>query len=203
MYPTLIPESFLKREADHISGFAPELARVESLFGERLPDPLVLRPTSEALIYADWKKTIRTEADLPILINQWGNVFRVERRTRPLLRTFEFHWQEGHTAHATEREAREETLRMLDEYARFMRGTLAIPVVPGRKTEMEKFAGASETYTVEAMMQDGKALQSATSHFFGSRFASSFGIQYHTPSNDIRPVHTTSWGMSTRVMVRS
>ncbi|MBB4379983.1 aminoacyl--tRNA ligase-related protein [Bradyrhizobium sp. SBR1B] len=135
MYPTLIPESLLKREADHIEGFAPELARVTSLHGQQLPDPLVLRPTSEAVIYNDWRKMIRSEADLPVIINQWCNVFRVERRTRPLLRTFEFFWQEGHTAHATDKEAREETLKMLHEYARFMRDTLAIPVIVGRKTK--------------------------------------------------------------------
>ena len=200
MYPTLIPLSFFNREADHIQGFAPELAKIEKLYGKNLEDPLVLRPTSEVLIYDDWSRQIETHNDLPILINQWGNVFRVERKTRPFLRTFEFYWQEGHTAHASEREARDETQKMLSEYKHFIETVLAVPVIAGRKTEAEKFAGAKETYCIEAMMGDGKALQAATSHYFGTGFSSSFDISFKDASGVKQPVHTTSWGMSSRVI---
>lgn len=200
IYPALIPQSLIDREASHIGGFAPELARIDRLHGEPLADPLCLRPTSETLIYADWAKKVRSITDLPILINQWGNVFRAERRTRPFLRTFEFHWQEGHTAHATAEEAMEETRRMLEEYRQLIEGKLAIPTIPGRKTDSERFAGAEATFTIEAMMQDGKALQSATSHYIGSGFPAAYGIRYQAGDNELRPIHATSWGLSTRIV---
>jgi prolyl-tRNA synthetase len=197
-FPLFIPMSFLEKEKEHVEGFSPELAVVTIGGGEKLEEPLVVRPTSETIIghmYAKWIKSYR---DLPILINQWGNVVRWEMRTRLFLRTLEFYWQEGHTAHATEKEAIEETRRMLDVYTDFAVNEGAIPVIPGRKSESEKFAGAAESYTIEAMMGDTRALQSGTSHNLGQNFAKAFNIQYLDESNNQQFCWTTSWGLSTR-----
>ncbi len=196
--PMFIPESLLQKEKDHVEGFAPEVAWVTHGGSEALAERLCIRPTSETLFCDHYAKIIHSWRDLPKLYNQWVSVVRWEKTTRPFLRSTEFYWQEGHTAHATEAEAREETLRMLDVYADFYRDALAIPVIRGRKTESEKFAGAEETYTVEAMMHDGKALQSATSHYFGDGFAKAFEIQYSDRNNQLQYVHQTSWGLSTR-----
>ncbi|MDD2580181.1 MAG: proline--tRNA ligase, partial [Eubacteriales bacterium] len=196
--PMFIPESLLQKEKDHVEGFAPEVAWVTHGGSEALAERLCIRPTSETLFCDHYAKIIQSWRDLPKLYNQWVSVVRWEKTTRPFLRSTEFYWQEGHTAHATEAEAREETLRMLDVYADFYRDALAIPVIRGRKTESEKFAGAEETYTVEAMMHDGKALQSATSHYFGDGFAKAFEIQYSDRNNQLQYVHQTSWGLSTR-----
>ncbi len=199
-FPLLIPESFITKEAEHVEGFAPELAVVTHAGGKELEERLVVRPTSETVIghmYAQWVHSYR---DLPVLINQWCNVIRWEMRTRLFLRTSEFLWQEGHTAHETEAEAEEETLRMLDIYRRFQEEDLAIPVLAGRKTEAEKFPGAIRTYSVEAMMQDRKALQAGTSHNLGQNFARAFDIQYLDRNNERQLVHTTSWGVSTRMI---
>lgn len=197
-FPTLIPKSFIEKESKHVEGFAPELAVVTIGGGEELEEPLVLRPTSETIIghtYARWVKSYR---DLPILINLWNNVFRWELRTRLFLRSVEFYWQEGHTAHATAKEAQEETLRMLDVYTDFAINEAAIPVIPGRKSEAERFAGADQTYSIEAMMADGKALQSATSHNLGQNFAKAFEIRYLDKDGQLQHCWTTSWGLSTR-----
>jgi prolyl-tRNA synthetase len=197
-FPMLIPMSFLEREKAHVEGFSPELAVVTIGGGKELEEPLVIRPTSETIInhmFAGWVQSYR---DLPLLINQWANVVRWEMRTRPFLRTLEFLWQEGHTAHATAAEAEEETRRMLGVYERFARDWAAIPVVPGRKTEREKFAGAVCSYAIEALMGDGKALQSATSHNLGQNFATAFEIQYLDEDNQLQYVWQTSWGLSTR-----
>lgn len=196
--PMFIPESLLQKEKDHVEGFAPEVAWVTQGGSEPLAERLCIRPTSETLFCDHYAKVIQSWRDLPKLYNQWVSVVRWEKTTRPFLRSTEFYWQEGHTAHATESEAREETLRMLDVYADFYRDALAIPVIRGRKTDSEKFAGAEETYTVEAMMHDGKALQSATSHYFGDGFAKAFEIQYSDRNNQLQHVHQTSWGLSTR-----
>ncbi|MDD3867184.1 MAG: proline--tRNA ligase [Eubacteriales bacterium] len=196
--PMFIPESLLQKEKDHVEGFAPEVAWVTHGGSEALAERLCIRPTSETLFCDHYAKIIQSWRDLPKLYNQWVSVVRWEKTTRPFLRSTEFYWQEGHTAHATEAEAREETLRMLEVYADFYRDALAIPVIRGRKTESEKFAGAEETYTVEAMMHDGKALQSATSHYFGDGFAKAFEIQYSDRNNQLQYVHQTSWGLSTR-----
>lgn len=196
--PMFIPESLLQKEKDHVEGFAPEVAWVTHGGSEALAERLCIRPTSETLFCDHYAKIIHSWRDLPKLYNQWVSVVRWEKTTRPFLRSTEFYWQEGHTAHATEAEAREETLRMLEVYADFYRDALAIPVIRGRKTESEKFAGAEETYTVEAMMHDGKALQSATSHYFGDGFAKAFEIQYSDRNNQLQYVHQTSWGLSTR-----
>ena len=199
-FPLLIPENFLKREAEHVEGFAPELAVVTHAGGKPLEEPLVVRPTSETVIghmYAQWIQSYR---DLPVLINQWCNVVRWEMRTRLFLRTSEFLWQEGHTAHETAEEAEEETLRMLEIYRRFHEDILAMPVLKGRKTETEKFPGALRTYCVEAMMQDLKALQAGTSHNLGQNFARAFDIQFLDRGNVRQHVHTTSWGTSTRMI---
>ncbi len=199
-FPLLIPESFITKEAEHVEGFAPELAVVTHAGGKELEERLVVRPTSETVIghmYAQWVHSYR---DLPVLINQWCNVIRWEMRTRLFLRTSEFLWQEGHTAHETGAEAEEETLRMLDIYRRFQEEDLAIPVLVGRKTEAEKFPGAIRTYSVEAMMQDGKALQEGTSHNLGQNFAKAFDIQFLDRENNRQYVHTTSWGASTRMI---
>jgi prolyl-tRNA synthetase len=190
--------SFMEKEKEHVEGFSPELAVVTVGGGEKLEEPLVVRPTSETIIghmYAKWIKSYR---DLPILINQWGNVVRWELRTKLFLRTLEFYWQEGHTAHATEREAQEETLRMLDIYADFAVNEAAVPVIPGRKTDSEKFSGAVDSYTIEAMMGDTRALQAGTSHFLGQNFSKAFDIQYLDRNNQLQHVWTTSWGLSTR-----
>jgi prolyl-tRNA synthetase len=197
-FPLFIPKSFLEKEKEHVEGLSPELAVVTIGGGEELEEPLAIRPTSETIIghmYAKWVKSYR---DLPILINLWNSVVRWEKRTKLFLRTTEFYWQEGHTAHATAEEADEETLRMLDLYADFAENEAAVPVIRGRKSESEKFAGAVCTYAIEAMMGDGKALQSATSHNLGQNFAKAFSIQYLDAQNNLQHAWTTSWGLSTR-----
>ena len=199
-FPLFIPMSFMQKEKEHVEGFSPELAVVTHAGGELLEEPLVVRPTSETIIghmYAQW---IRSYRDLPILINCWNNVVRWELRTRLFLRTAEFLWQEGHTAHATAVEAEAETRRMLDVYADFAINDAAIPVIAGRKSESEKFAGAVRSYTIEAMMGDKKALQSGTSHFLGQNFAKAFEIKYLSKDNVQEYVWTTSWGLSARVI---
>lgn len=199
-FPLLIPESFLKKEAEHIEGFAPELAVVTHGGGEKLEEPLVIRPTSETIIWSMYKKWIQSYRDLPLLINQWANVLRWEKRTRLFLRTTEFLWQEGHTAHETEAEAREETLRMLEVYRTFAEDYMALPVLTGVKSESEKFAGAINTYAIEAMMQDRKALQAGTSHFLGQNFAKAFDVQFQSRESTLEYVWATSWGVSTRLI---
>ncbi len=199
-FPLFIPESFLKREAQHVEGFSPELAVVTIAGGKELEEPLVVRPTSETIIMDSFKNWIQSYRDLPLLINQWANVVRWEMRTRPFLRTTEFLWQEGHTAHATAEEAETETLQMLDIYADFAINEAAIPVIKGRKTEREKFAGAAHTYTIEAMMGDTKALQSGTSHNLGQNFAKAFEIKFLDQNNESQNPWTTSWGVSTRMI---
>ncbi|NMC80721.1 MAG: proline--tRNA ligase [Chloroflexi bacterium] len=197
-FPLFIPMSFLEKEKEHVEGFSPELAIVTIGGGEQLEEPLVVRPTSETIIghmYAKWIKSYR---DLPVLINQWGNVVRWEMRTRLFLRTLEFYWQEGHTAHATYDEAEEETRRMLEIYTRFAVDDAAVPVLPGRKSETEKFAGALRSYTIEAMMGDTRALQAGTSHNLGQNFAKAFDIRFLDESNQLQYAWTTSWGLSTR-----
>ncbi len=197
-FPLLIPMSFFEREKEHVEGFAPELAVVTHGGGKELEEPLAVRPTSETIIGYMWSKWIRSYRDLPQLLNQWGNVVRWELRTKLFLRTLEFYWQEGHTAHATREEAEEETMRMLRVYEDFAVNEAAIPVVPGRKSESEKFAGAETTYTIEAMMGDKRALQAGTSHFLGQNFAKAFDIKYLDWNNQLQYVWTTSWGLSTR-----
>ncbi len=199
-FPMFIPKSFFEKEKEHVEGFSPELAVVTIGGGEELEEPLAIRPTSETIIghmYAKWVKSYR---DLPILINLWNSVVRWEKRTKLFLRTTEFYWQEGHTAHATAAEAEEETRRMLDIYTDFAVNEAAIPVIPGQKSESEKFAGAVTTFAIEAMMGDGKALQSATSHYLGQNFAKAFNIQYLDVQNNQQFVWTTSWGLSTRMI---
>jgi len=197
-FPMLIPMSFLEKEKEHVEGFAPELAIVTIGGGETLEEPLVVRPTSETIIGYMYSKWIKSWRDLPVLINQWGNVMRWELRTKLFLRTAEFYWQEGHTAHATEAEAREETLRMLDVYEDFAVNEGAVPVIKGIKSETEKFAGAVMSTTIEAMMQDTRALQSGTSHYLGQNFAKAFEIQFTNRNNELEFCYTTSWGLSTR-----
>ncbi len=199
-FPLFIPESYLKREAEHVEGFSPELAVVTHAGGKELEEPLVVRPTSETIIGEAFSQWIQSYRDLPLLINQWANVVRWELRTRPFLRTAEFLWQEGHTAHVDETEAEDETLQMLDIYADFAINEAAIPVIKGQKSEIEKFAGALRTYTIEAMMRDGKALQSGTSHNLGQNFAKAFEIKYLSRDNAEEYCWTTSWGMSTRMV---
>jgi prolyl-tRNA synthetase len=199
-FPLFIPMSFLEKEKEHVEGFSPELAVVTIGGGEKLEEPLVVRPTSETIIGYMYSKWIKSYRDLPVLINQWGNVVRWEMRTRLFLRTLEFYWQEGHTAHATAQEAQEETLRMLQVYTDFAYEDAAIPVVPGRKSATEKFAGASASYTIEAMMGDTRALQAGTSHFLGQNFAQAFDIQYLDQNNELQYCWTTSWGVSTRMI---
>jgi prolyl-tRNA synthetase len=199
-FPLFIPESFLAKEEEHVEGFAPQLAVVTHGGGKKLEEPLIVRPTSETIINAMFAKWIRSWRDLPLLINQWCNVVRWELRTRLFLRTLEFLWQEGHTAHATAEEAEEETRRMLEVYREFAEEEMAIPVIVGRKSESEKFAGAVHTYTIEAMVQDRKALQAGTSHFLGQNFAKAFEITYQTKDNRLEYVWQTSWGLSTRVI---
>ncbi len=198
--PMFIPESLLQKEKDHVEGFAPEVAMVTHGGGEPLTERLCVRPTSETLFCDHYSNVIHSYRDLPKLYNQWCSVVRWEKTTRPFLRTMEFLWQEGHTAHATAEEAEEETLRMLNVYAEFCENELAIPVIKGRKTDKEKFAGAHATYTIESMMHDGKALQSGTSHNFGDGFAQAFDIKYTGEDNELHYVHQTSWGMSTRII---
>lgn len=213
-FPLFIPKSFLSKEAEHVEGFAKECAVVthhrlkadpdgKGLIVDpdaRLEEELVVRPTSETIIWNTYKSWIKSYRDLPILCNQWANVVRWEMRTRLFLRTTEFLWQEGHTAHATEEEAIERTIQMLNVYADFCERVLAIPMIKGKKSDKEKFAGAKSTYTIEAMMHDGKALQSGTSHDFGDGFARAFDIQYTDKNNQLQYVHQTSWGMSTRII---
>ncbi|MBN2003558.1 MAG: proline--tRNA ligase [Anaerolineae bacterium] len=199
-FPLFIPMGFLQKEAEHVEGFSPELAIVTHGGGEELEEPLVVRPTSETIIGHMYSKWVQSYRDLPLLINQWANVVRWEMRTRLFLRTTEFLWQEGHTAHATREEAVEETLRMLDVYTDFAVNEAAIPVIPGRKSESEKFAGAVSSYTIEAMMKDGKALQSGTSHFLGQNFAKAFDIKFLGEDNELQFAWTTSWGVSTRMV---
>jgi len=197
-FPLFIPMSFLEKEKEHVEGFSPELAIVTIGGGEKLEEPLVVRPTSETIIGHMYSKWIKSYRDLPLLINQWANVVRWEMRTRLFLRTLEFYWQEGHTAHATEKEAVEETLRMLEVYTRFAVDDAAVPVIPGRKSNTEKFAGAVHSYSIEAMMGDTKALQAGTSHLLGQNFAKAFNIQYLDVNNELQYCWTTSWGVSTR-----
>lgn len=199
-FPLLIPRSFLEREAEHVEGFAPELAWVTRGGGEELEEPLAIRPTSETIIGHTYAKWIQSYRDLPILINQWNNVMRWEKRTTLFLRTSEFLWQEGHTAHRTLEEAEERTKMMLEVYRSFAEEEAAIPVIVGRKSENEKFAGALRTYSIEALMGDGKALQSATSHNLGTNFAKSFDIQYLDADSQRKYCATTSWGLSTRMI---
>ena len=198
--PMFIPESLLNKEKDHVEGFAPEVAWVTHGGNEPLEERLCVRPTSETLFCEHYKQIVQSYRDLPKLYNQWVSVVRWEKTTRPFLRSREFLWQEGHTIHATAEEAREETLRMLDVYAAFCEDFLAMPVVKGVKTEKERFAGAEDTYTIEALMHDGKALQSATSHYFGDGFAKAFGIQYTDKNNQLQTPYQTSWGCTTRLI---
>ena len=213
-FPLLIPKSFLSREAEHVEGFAKECAVVTHYRlknatdgsgvvvdpAAKLEEELIIRPTSETIIWNTYKNWIQSYRDLPILCNQWANVFRWEMRTRLFLRTAEFLWQEGHTAHATREEAEAEARRMLDVYADFAENFMAVPVVKGVKSANERFAGALDTYTIEAMMQDGKALQSGTSHFLGQNFAKAFDVQFINKNNELEYVWATSWGVSTRLM---
>jgi len=199
-FPTLIPLSFFEKEKEHVEGFSPELAIVTHGGGEKLEEPLVVRPTSETIIGYMYSKWIKSWRDLPVLINQWGSVLRWELRTKLFLRTAEFYWQEGHTAHASEEEAREETYRMLDVYTDFAINDTAIPVFKGIKSETEKFAGAQMSTSIEAMMGDKRALQSGTSHYFGQNFSKAFDIQYLDTNNTLQYCHTTSWGLSTRMI---
>ncbi len=200
-FPLFIPGSFLAREAEHVEGFAPEVALVTRAGGEELAEPLVVRPTSETMIGYMYAKWVQSYRDLPLLYNQWGNVVRWEKRTRPFLRTSEFLWQEGHTVHRTEAEAEEETLLILrDVYQDFFLKELAIPGIAGRKSESQKFPGALRTFTIEALMGDGKALQAATSHNLGQNFAKSFGIQFQDADKVVKHAWTTSWGASTRMV---
>jgi len=199
-FPLFIPESFLNKEAEHVEGFAPETAVVTHGGGKKLEEPLIVRPTSETIIYAMYAKWVQSYRDLPVLINQWANVVRWEMRTRLFLRTLEFLWQEGHTAHATHDEAEEETRRMLGVYRDFMEGWMAMPVVTGIKTPAEKFAGALRTYACEGMMQDNKALQAGTSHNLGQNFAKAFELKFQSESGGIEYAWNTSWGVSTRLV---
>ena len=198
--PMFIPESLLQKEKDHVEGFAPEVAWVTHGGENKLQERLCVRPTSETLFCDHYSNIIQSYRDLPKLYNQWCSVIRWEKTTRPFLRTMEFLWQEGHTAHATAEESQEETLRMLNVYADFCRDVLAIPVIKGEKTEKERFAGAKATYTIESLMHDGKALQSGTSHNFGDGFAKAFNIQYTDKDNKLQYVHQTSWGVTTRLI---
>ncbi len=200
MMPMFIPESLLEKEKDHVEGFAPEVAWVTHGGSEKLQERLCVRPTSETLFCDHYADIVHSYRDLPKLYNQWCSVVRWEKTTRPFLRTTEFLWQEGHTLHETAEEAMEETERMLNVYADFCRDFLAIPVIKGRKTDKEKFAGAERTYTIEALMHDGKALQSGTSHYFGDGFARAFDIQFTDRENKLRYPHQTSWGISTRII---
>jgi len=198
--PMFIPESLLNKEKDHVEGFAPEVAWVTHGGSEKLQERLCVRPTSETLFCDFYSRIVESYRDLPKLYNQWCSVVRWEKTTRPFLRSAEFLWQEGHTVHATAEEAEERTIQMLNLYADFCREVLAIPLIKGRKTDKEKFAGAEATYTIEALMHDGKALQSGTSHNFGDGFARAFDMTYTDKDNKIKYVHQTSWGMSTRII---
>jgi prolyl-tRNA synthetase len=199
-FPLFIPESFFQKEKEHVEGFNPELPWVTEAGGEKLEERLAIRPTSETIIGYMYSQWIQSYRDLPVLINQWANVVRWEKRTLPFLRTSEFLWQEGHTAHATEEEAREETMKILDLYTDFVETELAIPVIRGQKTPSEKFAGAVATYSIEAMMKDGKAVQAGTSHFMGQNFSQAFDIKFLDRDNQLKFAYTTSWGVSTRLL---
>jgi len=199
-FPIFIPESYLHKEAEHVEGFAPQLAVVTHGGGKKLEEPLVVRPTSETIIYSMFAKWVQSHRDLPLLINQWANVVRWEMRTRLFLRTLEFLWQEGHTAHATHDEAEEEARRMLGIYRDFMEGWIAMPVVTGLKSDSEKFAGALRTYACEAMMQDNKAVQAATSHNLGQHFAKAFDLKFQSESGSLEYAWNTSWGATTRMI---
>ena len=199
-FPLFIPESFLHKEAEHVEGFAPETAVVTHGGGKKLEEPLVVRPTSETIIYSMFAKWVQSHRDLPLLINQWANVVRWEKRTLPFLRTSEFLWQEGHTAHEDEADARRETMQMLDVYTDFVENVLAIPVIKGQKTPSERFAGAVDTFSIEAMMKDGRAVQAGTSHYLGTKFAVAFDIKYLDRENTQQYCHTTSWGVGTRLI---
>lgn len=199
-FPMLIPESYLKKEAEHVEGFAPEVAVVTHAGAEKLQEPLVIRPTSETIICEMYAKWIQSYRDLPVKINQWANVVRWEKTTRPFLRTSEFLWQEGHTVHASEEEAMQETMDMLEVYREFAENVLAIAVFTGKKTEKEKFAGAVATFGMEAMMLDGKSLQAGTSHYLGQNFAKAFGIKYLDKDGTLKFGYSTSWGVSTRLI---
>jgi prolyl-tRNA synthetase len=199
-FPLFIPKSFLEREKDHVQGFSPECAWVTIGGGEELEEPIAVRPTSESIILPTYAKWVKSWRDLPILINQWANVVRWEKVTRPFLRTTEFLWQEGHTLHATEAEAEQETLKMLGVYRDFSEEVLAMPVLAGRKTESEKFAGALRTYAIEALMQDGRALQAGTSHNLGQHFANAYGVDFLDKDQERRKPWSTSWGTSTRML---
>jgi prolyl-tRNA synthetase len=199
-FPLLIPMSFLEREAQHIEGFAPEVAVVTHAGGKKLEEPLAIRPTSETIIYAMFAKWVQSYRDLPLLINQWANVVRWEMRTRLFLRTSEFLWQEGHTAHKDEAEAEEETVRMINVYREFMEQWMCMPPLVGRKTDSERFAGAVRTYCVEALMQDNKALQAGTSHMLGQNFSKQFDLKFQTETGGEDYAYNTSWGVSTRLV---
>jgi prolyl-tRNA synthetase len=199
-FPLFIPESFIRREAEHVEGFSPELAVVTHAGGEQLDEPLVVRPTSETIIWATYKRWIRSHRDLPLLLNQWSNVVRWEKRPRAFLRTTEFLWQEGHTAHATPEDARAFALTMLRVYTDFADEVLALAPLPGEKPPHERFAGAVATFTIEPMMQDGRALQAGTSHDLGDNFARAFDVSYQAEDGTSCAVHATSWGMSTRTI---
>jgi prolyl-tRNA synthetase len=199
-FPLFIPESYLQKEKEHVEGFSHEFAVVTHGGGKKLEEPLIVRPTSETIIYSMFAKWVQSHRDLPLLINQWANVVRWEMRTRLFLRTLEFLWQEGHTAHATHDEAEEEARRMLGVYRDFAEGWMAMPVVTGQKTEAEKFAGALRTYAIEAMMQDNKALQAGTSHNLGQNFAKAFELQFQAENGTLEYAWNTSWGVSTRLI---
>ena len=199
-FPMLIPLSLLEKEAEHVEGFAPEVAMVTKAGGETLAEPLVIRPTSETIICDTYSKWVQSYRDLPLKYNQWANVLRWEKTTRPFLRTSEFLWQEGHTVHATREEAMKETIDMLHLYAEFAENVLALPTLIGKKTEKEKFAGAESTYGMEAMMQDGKSLQAGTTHHFGDKFSRAYDIQYLDKDGTHKYVWQTSWGVSTRLI---
>src|SRR5689334_12811621 len=199
-FPLLIPQSFLQKEAEHVEGFSPELAVVTMAGGKQLEEPYVIRPTSETIIGHFFSKWIHSWRDLPVLINQWANIVRWELRTRMFLRTTEFLWQEGHTAHATHDEAVAEVLRILDLYAQVAEDVMAMPVIKGLKTQAEKFAGALRSYSIEAMMQNGLALQAGTSHDLGQNFGKAFNVQFQTKEGQLEHVWQTSWGASTRLI---
>ncbi|MFC5702095.1 proline--tRNA ligase [Cohnella faecalis] len=199
-FPLFIPESFFQKEKEHVEGFNPELPFVTEAGGEQLEEKLAIRPTSETMFGHMYAKWINSYRDLPMLINQWANVVRWEKRTLPFLRTSEFLWQEGHTAHEDEADARKETMTMLDVYTDFVENVLAIPVIKGQKTPSERFAGAVDTYSIEAMMKDGRAVQAGTSHYLGTKFAVAFDIKYLSRENTQEFCHTTSWGVSTRLI---
>lgn len=200
VFPTLIPMNFIMKEADHVEGFAPELFTVNKIGTEELAEPYVLRPTSETIIGYMWSQWLNSYRDLPFLHYQWGSVFRAELRTKAFLRTSEFYWHEGHTAHALEAEARAEVRQLLDLYHEFCRDILALPVVRGEKTASERFAGAVTTYSIEGMMRDGKALQSGTSHYLGQNFARAFDVKYQSREQKEEYAHTTSWAISSRII---